>query len=106
MKQNFEAALAHLLSPDIEGGFSNHPDDPGGITNLGVTLRTWEEWVGRPVTEKEMRELTPAKVAPLYKKKYWDRVLGDELPSGLDALVFDTAAVSYTHLTLPTTSRV
>ena len=89
MKQNFEAALAAVLHH--EGGFSNHKDDPGGMTNLGCTKRVWEEWVGHPVDEKAMRALTPEDVAPLYKKKYWDAVRGDDLPDGVDYIVFDTA---------------
>ena len=72
-----------------EGGFVNHPADPGGMTNLGVTRKVWEEWVGHPVDEKEMRELTPAIVAPMYKAKYWDKIRGDDLPAGLDLAVFD-----------------
>ena len=74
-----------------EGGYVNHPDDPGGRTNLGVTQATWENWIGRKSDEAEMRSLTPAKVEPLYKKKYWDAVLGDELPTGIDYLTFDFA---------------
>jgi lysozyme family protein len=38
-----------------------------------------------------MRGLTPEKVEPLYKKKYFDAVRGDELPMGLDYLMFDFA---------------
>jgi len=74
-----------------EGGFSNHPSDPGGMTNLGVTKATWENWVGRESDEAEMRGLTPEKVEPLYKKKFFDAVRGDELPMGLDYLMFDFA---------------
>jgi lysozyme family protein len=74
-----------------EGGYVHHPSDPGGRTNLGVTQATWESWVGRPSDEAEMRSLTADKVEPLYKKKYWDAVRGDELPVGLDYLVFDFA---------------
>ena len=92
MKDNFPAALQALLKH--EGGWVHHPSDPGGMTNLGVTKRVWEEWVGHPVSEKEMRALTPALVAPLYKKKYWDKVCGDELPTGLDLAVFDLAVNS------------
>lgn len=61
------------------------------MTNLGCTKRVWEEWVGHPVDEKAMRALTPEDVAPLYKKKYWDAVRGDDLPDGVDYIVFDTA---------------
>ena len=74
-----------------EGGYVYHPSDPGGRTNLGVTQATWENWIGRQSDEAEMRGLTPEKVEPLYKKKYWDAVRGDELPVGLDYLMFDFA---------------
>jgi len=74
-----------------EGGYVNHPSDPGGRTNLGVTQRVWEEWVGRESNEKEMRSLTPELVAPLYKRKFWDACKCDDLPTGVDYLVFDFA---------------
>ena len=77
-----------------EGGYVNHKDDPGGETNLGVTRATWELWVGHPVSEKEMRNLTPLMVSPLYKRKYWDACRADELVSGLDYCVFDVAVNS------------
>lgn len=91
---NFDVALRQVLKS--EGGYVNHPSDPGGRTNLGVTQKVWEEWVGRPVTEADMRALTPELVAPLYKKMYWDKVKGDDLPSGVDYVVFDIAVNSGT----------
>jgi lysozyme family protein len=92
MYTNFETSLKALLKS--EGGFVNHPKDPGGMTNLGVTKRVWEEWVGRAVDETAMRALTPDMVAPLYKAKYWDKVYGDKLPHGVDLCVFDCAVNS------------
>ena len=92
MKENFAEALEHVLKH--EGGYVNHPSDPGGMTNLGVTKRVWEEWIGHEVDEKTMRALTPADVGPMYKAKYWDKVKGDELPSGVDYAVFDAAVNS------------
>lgn len=89
MKDNWQEAIAHILR--WEGGYVNHPADPGGMTNLGVTKRVWEEWIGRPATEQDMRSLTVDKVTPLYKKRYWDAVRGDDLPSGVDLCVFDCA---------------
>jgi lysozyme family protein len=89
MKENFNEALKAILKH--EGGFVNHPKDPGGMTNLGVTKKVWEEWVGKPVGEKEMRALTPEVVGPMYRKKYWDAVKADDLPDGLDYLMFDFA---------------
>jgi lysozyme family protein len=92
MQSNFQKSLQLLLKH--EGGFVNHSQDPGGMTNLGVTARVWEEWVGHPVDEKQMRALTPEDVAPLYKRKYWDACRANELVSGLDYCVFDCAVNS------------
>lgn len=68
-----------------EGGYVNHPKDPGGETNLGVTKRVYEDFGGT----KDMKDLTREDVEPIYKKNYWDRVKGDNLPAGLDLCVFD-----------------
>jgi len=92
MKQNFEKCLDMLLAH--EGGFVDHPKDPGGATNLGVTLATYEQWVGRSVTVGEMKTLTPEMVAPIYKANYWDKVRGDDLPAGVDWCAFDWAVNS------------
>jgi len=89
-KENFEDCLNTILHH--EGGYVNHPRDPGGETNLGVTKRVYEEWGG----SKDMKDLTEEDVAPIYKKNYWDRVKGDHLPSGLDLAVFDWAVNSGT----------
>ena len=89
MQNNFERSLALVLQH--EGGYVNHPSDPGGKTNLGVTQRVWEEYVGHPVDEAEMRSLTKELVAPLYRKEYWNAICGDKLPCGADYLAFDFA---------------
>ena len=64
------------------------------MTNLGVTKKVWEEWVGHPVDEAAMRALGPQDVAPLYKKNYWDKIHGDQLPAGVDYACFDYAVNS------------
>ena len=92
MQDNFEQCLALVLKH--EGNFVNHPKDPGGMTNLGVTKRVWEEWVGHPVDEAAMRALSVQDVAPLYKKNYWDKIKGDQLPMGVDYACFDLAVNS------------
>jgi lysozyme family protein len=94
MQNNFDVCVDLMLAH--EGGFVNHPQDPGGMTNLGVTARVWEEWMGRPTNEKEMKALTPLMVKPLYKRKYWDAIRADELVDGLDYCVFDVAVNSGT----------
>lgn len=87
MKDNFDKCLKMLLAH--EGGFVNHPKDPGGMTNLGVTKAVYDKWIGRSATEQEMRDLTPEDVGPIYKANYWDKVRGDDLPSGVDWCAFD-----------------
>ena len=89
---NFERALPLVLKH--EGGYVDHPNDPGGATNLGVTIGTLSSWLGRPATKAEVKALTRATVAPIYRKNYWAAIRGDELPAGLDYAVFDFAVNS------------
>ena len=95
MKDNFESSLTLVLKS--EGGFTfdTHdngnklPDGRAGSTNLGVTQANWEAFVGHPVTWDNMKALKAETVAPFYKRKYWDMTHCDDLPTGLDYLVFD-----------------
>ena len=104
MKHNFETALEMLL--EHEGGYVNHPKDPGGETNLGVTKRTWAKWLGRDINKGEMKELTPEDVAELYKKEYWDRLKCDNLPTGLDFFCFDWGVNSGTGRSAKALQRI
>ncbi|RVU17511.1 glycoside hydrolase family 108 protein [Methylobacterium oryzihabitans] len=90
--ETFGRALALVLRH--EGGYVDHPKDPGGATNLGVTIGTLGDWLGRPATKAEVKALTPAGVGPIYRARYWNAVRGDELPAGLDVAVFDFAVNS------------
>ena len=83
MQSNYDKCLETILHH--EGGYVNHPKDPGGETNLGVTKRVYEEHGGT----KDMKDLIVEDVAPIYKKGYWDKMKGDDLPGGLDLCVFD-----------------
>ena len=89
MRENFNKCLEMVL--EHEGGYVNNKNDRGGMTNLGVTRRVYEDWVDRPVSEQEMRDLTPEDVAPIYRKNYADRIHFDSLPSGLDWACLDWA---------------
>jgi len=83
MQANYDKCLETILHH--EGGYVNHPKDPGGETNLGVTKRVYLEHGGT----KDMKDLLVEDVAPIYKKGYWDKMKGDDLPGGLDLCVFD-----------------
>jgi lysozyme family protein len=84
MASNFQECLDLVLKS--EGGWVNHPSDPGGETNLGVTKAVWEEYVGHPV--KTMKDLTKDDVAPMYALKYWRPCYCEVLPRGFDFVVF------------------
>lgn len=104
MKQNFEQCMGWLL--EHEGGYVNHPSDPGGETNLGVTRAVYEQYAGRQVLDGEMQGLTHDDVYPIYKENYWDRVRGDELPSGVDWSVFDWGVNSGTSRSAKALQRI
>jgi lysozyme family protein len=93
MQANFPAALALVLKD--EGGYVDNPADPGGATNLGITLRTLAAWRGIATLPKsEVLNLTVAEAGKIYKARYWDAIRGDDLPIGLDYAVFDYAVNS------------
>ena len=81
--ENYVTCLEMILHH--EGGYVNHPKDPGGETNLGVTKRVYEDFGGT----KDMKDLVRDDVEPIYKKNYWDRMKCDDVPAGLDLCLFD-----------------
>jgi lysozyme family protein len=98
MKENFDLSLEKVLQ--YEGGFSNHPKDRGGPTNQGITLSTMRDFY----SEYDYGDLdgdgdididdvllldTPEEAAPIYKKYYWDKMMLDDCPAGIDFLLFD-----------------
>jgi lysozyme family protein len=78
MKSNYEFCIKEVLKS--EGGYTNDPADSGGETNFGITQRE---------TSIPVKTMTQAQAIAIYKKKYWDTVDGDNLPSGVDYTVFD-----------------
>ena len=85
---NFDQAFGILLKH--EGGFSDHPADPGGKTRFGIT-----EAVAREVGYRgDMRELPIDLAKRIYKERYWDAVRADELPEAVRYVVFDAAVNS------------
>lgn len=90
--QNFATALALTLR--YEGGYSDHPADPGGATNLGITRATLSQARGHAVSKADVKALTHGEAASIYRRNYWDAVQGDKWPAGLDAALFDYAVNS------------
>jgi len=97
MEENFKNSLSKILR--YEGGFSNHPLDKGGPTNLGITLSTLKTFYHEygygdfnedgDVNIDDIELLDSEKVEPIYKKYYWDKLNLDNFPGGVDFLMFD-----------------
>lgn len=92
----FDRALAHVL--EMEGGFTEDPHDPGGPTNLGITLGVFAAWRKVPLTPANRAKLTSdlkaidrATVREIYRSRYWVAASCDELPAPLAFMHFDAA---------------
>jgi lysozyme family protein len=85
--QNFALALDRLLAH--EGGYSNHPSDPGGPTNFGITIADYRKYVNSAATADDVRRMRIDEAKAIYRSKYWDALRCSELPSGVDYAVFD-----------------
>lgn len=93
MKDNFQTALAHVLKH--EGGKVDHPHDPGGRTNQGITQKTYTTYRKRHRhATRDVFSMTTDERDDIYKTGYWDRIGGDELPIGVDYCAFDLAVNS------------
>lgn len=91
--QNFFSSLQMTLA--YEGGYSNHPLDPGAATNRGVTQVVYnEDRADRDLPTRDVRMITDAEVTRIYRTRYWERVLADDLAPGLDYAMFDFAVNS------------
>lgn len=69
----------HILK--VEGGWSDHPNDPGGATMMGITKRVYEAWLGRSVTKAELRNISKEEVLAIYQARYWDVNRTDHIES-------------------------
>lgn len=77
----FPRAVANVL--DHEGGYINHPDDPGGETNFGISKRAYPNL--------DIRNLTQGDAIDIYRRDYWIPIKGDQLPPAVAIYLMDTA---------------
>lgn len=88
---SFESALAIVLAN--EGGFSNNPADPGGRTMKGITQRSYDAWLVKQgkVESQDVKDISDADVATIYRTEYWNRARCDVLKEPLATFHFDAA---------------
>lgn len=93
MSAEFNRALSKVLVH--EGGYVNHPKDPGGATNQGVTQRVYDDY-RRSIkqTPRPVKQLAASERDTIYRMRYWDLIKGDRLPPGVGYVVFDGAVNS------------
>ena len=95
MRDNYLKALSLVLKH--EGGYVNDPQDPGGATNKGITQKTYDAWrVRETLSKRSVRLINFWEITEIYRKQYWDKIKGDDLPLGVDYCVFDFAVNSGT----------
>lgn len=83
----FDECVVHVLKH--EGGYVNHPADPGGATNMGITLAVYRDNIDHNGTADDLRRLTVDQAKRIYRNKYWDALNCDQWPAGIDYAVFD-----------------
>jgi lysozyme family protein len=84
---SYDDALRRLLAH--EGGYTNHPSDPGGPTNFGITIHDYRTYIDPDATAADVKAMRLEDAQAIYRAKYWDALAGDALPAGLDYAVFD-----------------
>ena len=78
-----------------EGGYVNHPKDPGGATDRGVTQRVYDAFRQRNgMTSRDVRLMTDGERVAIYRGSYWLPIKGDQLPPGVGYVVYDGAVNS------------
>ena len=82
-KESLDRVLAH------EGGYTNHPSDPGGPTNWGITIHDARRYWKKDASAGDVRAMPRSVACDIYRSKYWDAQRCDALPAGLDYIMFD-----------------
>jgi lysozyme family protein len=86
---NWDACLSFVL--EAEGGYTDDPVDPGGATNLGITLDELARWRRSDVSKDDVRALGRDEAGEIYHANYWRASRCPELPAGVDLMVFDAS---------------
>ena len=84
---SYDEALRRVLVH--EGGYSNHPSDPGGPTNWGITIHDARAYWKTAATAADVRSMPVEVAKDIYRSKYWDAMRCNDLPAGVDYAVFD-----------------
>lgn len=83
----------HEVTAKWEGGWSDHPSDPGGATMYGITIAKYREHFPKG-TAADLKKISRAAALDIYRKDFWNTVNGDNLAPGVDLAVYDAGVNS------------
>lgn len=84
---NREASISKTLT--YEGGYTNHPSDPGGATNWGITIADARMYWKKGATPADVKNMPKSVAIDIYRSKYWAKMDCDNRPAGVDLVEFD-----------------
>jgi lysozyme family protein len=84
---NFERVMKEIFHH--EGGYVDHPADPGGATNMGITFAVLQSWRGKPITKQDVKDMTQDEAMDIYRENYWNPTKCPQLPDGVDLVMMD-----------------
>jgi hypothetical protein len=107
---NRDACISITLG--YEGGYTNHPSDPGGPTNWGITIHDARMYWKPDATAEDVKAMPKAVAIDIYRQKYWAKMHCDERPAGCDLVDFDlgstqasAARINSASVSIPSSSH-
>ncbi len=93
MESNYTVIMKHVAFH--EGGYTNHPKDPGKATNKGITQTVYDAYRrSKKTLTRHVKVIEDYEVAEIYRTRYWNLINGSKLPSGVDYCIMDCAVNS------------
>jgi lysozyme family protein len=83
----------HKVTGAWEGGWSDHPSDPGGKTMYGITIAKYREHFPN-ATGAQLKSISKATALTIYRKDFWVPISGETLAAGVDLAVYDASVNS------------
>ena len=91
MPQTIDQILDRLVSKMVEGGFKDDKADKGGPTKYGITQKTLSDYLKRPATRNDVKNLSVDTAKKIYRENYYQKTHIDQLPAALQPIVLDSA---------------
>jgi lysozyme family protein len=87
VKQTYHDAIQGVFAH--EGGYTNHPADPGGPTNWGITIYDARKYWKPDANASDVKDMPKEVAERIYQAHYAAPLCYDDLPAGVDYTVLD-----------------